>query len=102
MNTANLQLEGLLMAIAGLNQALVAKGVMTVDEIDKSLARSEQAVLGEDRVMEDLSPANRDAIAFPIRLLRLANTMMEGATVPTFAELTRRVGETKGPDNDQL
>ncbi|CAN7619305.1 hypothetical protein [Devosia sp. LjRoot3] len=103
MNTANLQLEGLLMAIAGLNQTLVAKGVVTVEEIDRSLARSEQTVLGDDRVVEDLSPANRDAIAFPIRLLRLANNMSDdGAGTPAFAELTRMVGETKGPDNDQL
>lgn len=102
MNTANLQLEGLLMAIAGLNQMLVTKGVVTVEEIDKCLARSEQTVLGEDRVVEDLSPANRDAIAFPVRLLRLANNMSDSAGTPSFGELARMVGETKGPDNDQL
>ena len=102
MNTANLQLEGLMMAIAGLHQTLVAKGVVTVEEIDRSLARSEQTVLGDDRVVEDLSPANRDAIAFPIRLLRLANNMSDGAGTPAFSELARMVGETKGPDNDQL
>ena len=102
MNTANLQIEGLLMAIAGLSQMLVAKGVVSTEEIDKSLARSEQTLLGDDRVAEDLSPANRDAIAFPIRLLRLANNMSDGAGTPAFGELTRMVGQTKGPDNDQL
>lgn len=102
MNTANLQIEGLLMAIAGLNQLLVAKGIASVEEIDKSLARSEQTVLGDDRVVEDLSPANRDAIAFPIRLLRLANNRGDGAGTASFAELARMVGETKGKDNDQL
>lgn len=102
MNTANLQLEGLMMAIVGLNQMLVAKGIVAVEEIDKSLARSEQTVLGDDRVAEDLSPANRDAIAFPIRLLRLANNMSDAAGTPSFAELARMVGATKGPDNDQL
>lgn len=101
MNTANLQLEGLLMAIAGLNQMLIAKGVVTIEDVDKSLARAEQTVLGDDRVVEDLSPANRDAVAFPIRLLRLANNMSDGTGTPSFAELARRVGETKGPDNDQ-
>ncbi|SFV28010.1 hypothetical protein SAMN05216456_0414 [Devosia crocina] len=100
MNTANLQLEGLLMAMAELNRLLVRKGLVSQDEIDKALARSEQTVLGDDRVVEDLSPANRDAIAFPARLLRLANEA--GETAPGFAELARRVGETKGPDNDQL
>lgn len=102
MNTANLQLEGLMMAIAGLSQMLVSKGIVSVEEVDKCLARSEQTVLGDDRVVEDLSPANRDAIAFPIRLLRLANNMADQAGTPSFAELTRMVGETKGPDNDQL
>lgn len=99
MNTANLQLEGLLMAIAGLNRMLVAKGLVDPEEIDRSLARSEQIVLGDDRVAEDLSPANRDAIAFPIRLLRLANEMNDSA--PSFTDLARLVGESKGPDNDQ-
>jgi hypothetical protein len=102
MNTANLQLEGLMMAIAGLNEMLVNKGVVSVEEIDKSLARSEQTVLGDDRVVEDLSPANRDAIAFPIRLLRVANNAADQAGMLSFAQLTRMVGETKGPDNDQL
>lgn len=100
MNTANLQLEGLLMAIAGINQALVAKGVLTSEEIDRSLAVSEQTVLGDHRVAEDMLPANRDAIVFPIRVLRLANTAGDG-DVPAFAELARTVGQTKQPYNDQ-
>ena len=102
MNTANLQLEGLLMAVAALNQALVAKGMLATEEIDRSLAICEQTALGDDRVTEDLSPANRDAILFPIRVLRLANNMAGDTGVPPFAELARRVGETKGAYNDQL
>lgn len=102
MNTANLQLEGLLMALASLNQALVARGVLATEEIDRALAISEQTALGDDRITEDLSPANRDAVLFPIRLLRLANNMAGDQAVPAFAELARRVGETKEPYNDQL
>lgn len=102
MNTANLQIEGLLMAVAGLNQLLVEKGVVSMKEVDHSLARSEQTILGDDRVAEDLSPANRDAVAFPIRLLRLANSINDGRGSALFAELARMVGQTKGPDNDQL
>lgn len=101
MNAANLQLEGLLMAMAGITQALVAKGVLTTEEVDRSLAVTEQTILGEDRVAEDLTPANRDAIAFPIRLLRMANNMAGDKDVPPFAELARMVGETKGRHNDQ-
>lgn len=102
MNTANLQLEGLLMAIAGIHRALVAKGVLTGEEIDRSLAISEQTALGDERVAEELTPANRDAVAFPIRLLRLANNVAGERDMPAFGELARRVGETKGPYNDQL
>ncbi|MGB3336675.1 MAG: hypothetical protein WBA73_05800 [Devosia sp.] len=101
MNTANLQLEGLLMAVAAINQALVSKGLVTTGELERALAISEQTVLGDDRVSEDMSPANRDAVAFPARFLRLANNMAAGAEVPGFAELARMVGETKGPHNDQ-
>ena len=101
MNTANLQLEGLLLAIASVHQALVAKGLLTSEELERALALGEQTALGDDRVAEDLSPSNRDAIAFPIRLLRLANTMAADGSTPGFGELARRVGETKGAHNDQ-
>ena len=98
MNTANLQLEGLLIAIAAVNRTLVDKGIVTAAELDHALSTSEQTVLGDDRVAEDMSPANRDAVAFPIRLLRAANAGGERS----FSELARRVGETKGPHNDQI
>ena len=101
MNTANLQLEGRLTAIAGVNQALVAKGLLTREEIERCLAVAEQTALGDDRVVEDLSPANRDAVVFPIRFLRLANNMAGAKRAPTFTELARMVGETKEPYNDQ-
>lgn len=100
MNTANLQLEGLIMAVAGINRALVAKGIITAEELDRALAVAEQTALGEDRV-EALSPAHRDAIVFPVRVLRLANTTAVNHNAPSFAELAKRVGETKGPHNDQ-
>lgn len=102
MNTANLQMEGLLMALAGINRALVAKGLLSTEEIDRALSISEQTALGDDRVAEDLSPANRDAVVFPIRILMLANNMADGGGVPSFGELARMVGTTKGAHNDQL
>lgn len=101
MNTANLQLEGLLMAVAAINQALVSKGVLTSDEIEHALHVCEQTAQGDDR-SEQLSPANRDAIAFPSRLLRLANASARSGAIPPFSELTRQVGETKPKYNDQV
>jgi hypothetical protein len=91
MNTANLQLEGLYMAVAGLIELLKEKELASANEVDAALARAEKsAVEGKD-----LSPSNLGAVAFPIRLLRIANTnSFAGHSLP-FQELARRVGETK-------
>jgi hypothetical protein len=50
---------------------------------------------------QDLSPANRDAVCFPIRLLRLANAKMAAQGDLSFSELARDVGATKTPYGDQ-
>lgn len=102
MNVANLQLQGLYLAVAAINNALVARGVLTRDEIDGALAHAEQVALGDDRAVEDLHPANRDAVAFPMRFLALANRRSDDDTLPGFSELARLVGETKGHYNDQV
>lgn len=101
MNTANLQLEGLYLAIAGITNALVTKGLLTREEVNTALRTAEQSATSDYRSAEDLSPANRDAIAFPARLLVLANSLASGSTIPSFAALAKMVGETKAPYNDQ-
>lgn len=100
MNTANLQLEGLLIALASMNNLLVAKGLVTTEEVAGSLDRAEQTVLGDYRV-EEMDPAQRDAIAFPIRLLKLANNGASPGEVQPFSELAKLVGQTKDSYNDQ-
>jgi hypothetical protein len=93
MNTANLQLEGLYMAVAALTELIKDKGLASTDEVDVVLARAEQAALAGK---EALSPANAEAVSFPIRLLRLANrTSFTGQPLP-FSELARQVGQAKG------
>jgi hypothetical protein len=72
MNTANLQLEGLLLAVATVNNALVKKGLLTTEELDALLGGAEDTAL-RDRLGE-VSLANAQAICFPIRLLRLATS----------------------------
>ena len=42
MNVANLQLQGLYLAIAAVNNALVVKGLLTRGEIADCLERAEQ------------------------------------------------------------
>ena len=101
MNTANLQLEGLYLAIAAVNEALVEKGLLTRTEIGMALERAKQAALGDYRSEEDLSPANRDAMAFPARLLLLANEAGPEAAIPSFSELAKMVAGTKRAQHDR-
>lgn len=101
MNVANLQLQGLYLAVAAINNALAAKGLLTREEIDRALIGAEQAAMGDDRIAEDLNPASRDAIAFPMRFLALANKRSTHESMPGFSELARLVGETKSHYNDQ-
>ncbi len=102
MNTANLQLQGLLLALASINNALVHKGLLSIDEIDLALRKAEASLTGEERLFEDMSPANRDASVFPIRLLQMANRSQGETNVPGFTELARMVGQTKDHYGDQM
>jgi hypothetical protein len=101
MNVANLQLEGLLMAVTAVNDALVSKDLLSADEIDLALRKVEASLTGDECLYEDMSPANRDAVCFPVRLLMAANKRGDGTRVPPFSELTKIVGQTKQPYNDQ-
>jgi hypothetical protein len=94
MNVANLQLEGLIMAMAALNRALVEKGLLTQDDITSALEDAEDIMSA--RGEGTMPPANRDAVMFPIRLLQLANGAPLTADLPGFAELTWTVGNFKG------
>ena len=62
MNTANLQLEGLYLSIAAMNEAIVRKGVLTREQVDAAL-RSAEETAASDYGNEDKSSANRDAVA---------------------------------------
>lgn len=101
MNVASLQLEGLMMAVASINTMLVRKGILSAEEVEIALRGVEAGITGEGRVRGEISPANRDAICFPIRLLRLANQCPDTDT-PPFSELTRNVGRSKPHYNDQM
>jgi hypothetical protein len=101
MNVANLQLEGLMMAVAALNHVLVRKGILSVAEVDTALLKAQSNMTGEDRTSE-LSPASRDAINFPLRVLQICNQCNPEADLPMFSEITRLVADLKPPYNDQL
>ena len=96
MKVANLQLQGLLMALTSINNALVHKGSLSIDDIDEALRKAEANLTDdEERLFEDMSPANRDAACFPIRFLQAANNAQGETDIPSFTELARIVGQTK-------
>ncbi|MBB4003225.1 hypothetical protein [Aurantimonas endophytica] len=102
MNTANLQLEGLYVAVSALMTALRQNHVLTEGEIDDALARAETALLSDPGRPTELSPAHVDAIAFPLRYLRLANNRSANGEFPTFTELAAQVGREKPQQADIL
>lgn len=69
MNTANLQMEGVLLALAALCDTLRSKGILENEELASLLARAEQGASGRE---QPLSEANIEAVRFPIRFLRCA------------------------------
>jgi hypothetical protein len=83
-----------------MNDLLVSKGIVDRHEIGHAMDIAEQTVLGDYRT-EQLYAAQRDAIAFPIRLLRLANNGATETEIMPFSELARMVGQTKGRYNDE-
>lgn len=94
MNTANLQLEGLYGALSALLLTLRRKGLLDQGEVEEALAAAEEAVLVDAGRPSELSPANVEAIRFPIRYLRAAN----GAAEPrSFSEITTAIGQAKPP-----
>lgn len=100
MNTANLQLEGLYLALAAINETIVEKGLLTREEVSLALRRAEQTALGDYR-NDTLSPAEQDAVAFAPRLLMLANELRAQGTAPSFSDLAKAVGLSKRPHPDQ-
>ncbi|TBZ61909.1 hypothetical protein [Rhizobium leguminosarum] len=92
MNTANLQLKGLIMAMASICDAIVEKELLTSGELNAALAKAKQAV--EDDDDHELSDANRAAILFPIRVLQLAEEAGrrgERLTFSDYAKLVRKM-----------
>lgn len=59
MNVANLQIEGLCMAIIAVNHALVGKGVLTQIGLNGALKKAEAIARSDERFVEDLNPSSR-------------------------------------------
>jgi hypothetical protein len=100
MDTGNLQLQGVCLALASLNKLLVAKGVCSPEEIQSALTQAEMAAETDERFLSSLTPPQRDAVTFPIRFLQIAIGKQDADL--SFTALAKAVGETKKSYNDQL
>jgi len=96
MNTANLQMEGVLMAMATLCRLLRQKGIADTAEIDTALAEAEAVLSSDSRRPEQLSRANVEAALFPLRFLREANRrdIPDGESA-AYTEIATMVGRTR-------
>ena len=91
MNTANLQLKGILLALYALLDTLKSKGVLNQQEIEDALKAAEAKASTEAEERDGLSEANADAIAFPIRFLQEANSASK--QMESFSMITQLVAE---------
>lgn len=98
MNPANLEIEGVLLAVEALQRLLVEKGLIGAGELDEVLHNAEASFTGDARLSQ-LPPPSRDAVVLPIRFLREA---LASAEPQSFATLVRRLGEKKSRYNDQM
>ncbi|CDP54288.1 hypothetical protein [Paradevosia shaoguanensis] len=99
MNTANLQLEGLYVAMAALVEAIRQKGLLDAEEIEAALLRAEEIA---PRRSEPMPEANIAAIKFPARLLRVANRAAANGEHLSFEDMTRRVRGVQGAPRQKL
>ena len=88
---ANLQLQGTLIALYALSQAMKAKGVLGQQEIEDALEKAEVRALAAGVERDELSRANAEAICFPIRFLREAN--LASTELEDFSTITQMVAE---------
>lgn len=96
MNTANLQLEGLYAVVAALTAALREKGLLSADEIDTALGKAEVSLDRDELRDAALSPANREALRFPVRYLRHINRSTDFKhKLPPFSEVAETVARQK-------
>ncbi len=98
MNTANLQLEGLLLALSAVVGVLRRKGIVSDAELDAALLEAESAALGDKARPDGLSSSNVEAVLFPIRYLRAASRGLPDDAVLPFSHIATRVGQAKRDD----
>lgn len=95
MNTANLQLEGLLLALSAVVGVMRRNGMVEDGELEEALSEAEAVALHDKGRAGGVSAANVEAVLFPIRYLRAASKGLPGDAVLPFSSIATRVGQSK-------
>lgn len=98
MNTANLQLAGVLAALGAVLDLMKAKGLVSGEEVEETLAAAEAELAADPGRSPEISRANVEAALFPLRYLRAANGSHGANGVRTaahFSELATLVGRRR-------
>ena len=95
MNTANLQLEGLLLALSAVVGLLRRKGMVSDAELAAAFMEAEAVALEDKARPDGISSANVEAVLFPIRYLRAASAGLPDDAVLPFSRIATKVGQAK-------
>jgi hypothetical protein len=93
MNTANLQMEGLLLALGSLLRSLKAKGLLSEAEIEAMLREAARRGEEDPGRPGQLSAANVEAMLFPVRFLQ--EDLRSGEPADPYSTIAARVGRSK-------
>lgn len=95
MNTANVQLQGLLVLMAEIARRLVETGRVPASEVELVLKRAEASIRSDGTRMEQLSASQVEGMLFPVHYL--AQTL--GSEGPQhFSHVTQAVGRSETAD----
>jgi hypothetical protein len=97
MNTANLQLEGLLVVMAQLVRQVAEAGPGARQAVEAAMTAAEATILSDEQRRRQLSDSQIEAMLFPVRYL--ASVLDTPGGERNFSQTAAEIGRTK---NDTL
>lgn len=93
MNTANLQLEGLLVTLAQLMRQVVEAGPGARQAVEQALSAAEATIMSDEQRRRQLSDSQMEAMLFPVRYIASAIGNADGER--SFSQTTADIGRSK-------
>jgi hypothetical protein len=92
MNTANVQLQGLLVLMAEIGRRLIETNRITRSEFELVLKKAQDAIRQDETRVDQLSASQVEAMLFPLRYL--AETL-DGDAPRHFSRVAQAVGRSE-------